>query len=375
MKVGELFVNLGITGADKTISLIGQTTKGMSGLASMSLEAKAAILAAIYGLERMMSSSADMGSHLTNLSTLLGISSKTLQQYDYAAQQVGISNGEMEGSFKSLQTAMANIDLNKGAPEWAAIVGGRVGIDFNRKNDLDYMMRKLQQFAQLKDIPEAWKRQMLSSFGLSEGVIAAMERNAFRPDVFAKAPLYSDSQIKQLDHVRAQWANLWQSIEMQFGKFTARHGNSLIKDIKTITDAFFRMAESLQHVSEQYKLFEKLAWAVKQLAGAMDDLTAYSQGKKDFWGNEIDPKTGKPKEGTRTFSDWFFGRPAHMDTGTQAAPPVTAPSGGSSQQNNININQSLNFQHDGTDHKKVTDSHKKAVRDAYQQIPALVRGS
>jgi hypothetical protein len=58
-----------------------------------------------------------------------------------------------------------------------------------------------------------------------------------------------------------------------------------------------------------------------------------------------------------------------------ALPPVPAAAPGSTQNQNVNVNQTLNFQHDGADPKRTADSVKKAVRESYRQIGAQGQGS
>jgi hypothetical protein len=57
MKVGELWVNFGIKGTHNAAKDLSKVKTGMTEIKAMSIEAKAAIVGAIYALERMMSSS------------------------------------------------------------------------------------------------------------------------------------------------------------------------------------------------------------------------------------------------------------------------------------------------------------------------------
>src|ERR1700744_4238817 len=104
MDIGSLFLNLGIKGSEKTVGALTDVKKGLGELGSMSLEAKAGIVAAMYALEQLFATSGKAGTDLTNFNAITGESVKTLQQYQYAARQVGVSNQEVEGSFKTLQS-------------------------------------------------------------------------------------------------------------------------------------------------------------------------------------------------------------------------------------------------------------------------------
>src|SRR5665213_1518970 len=236
MNIADLYVNLGIKGSEKTVGALTNVKKGMGELTSTSIEAKAAILGAMYGLERLMSISGQTGTHLTNLSEVLNMNKKSIQQWDYAAMQAGVSADEMEGSMKGVQTSMTNMLLGKGSPEGLQMVSKAVGgLDINKVRDTGYMMMKLQEAAQ--KLPKDVGNTMLKSFGLGEGTIAAMRRNAFTPGVMNKAPTYSDKEIGNLDKSNIAWANLGHHIEMAFGHLNAKKGQSLVADITKVADA------------------------------------------------------------------------------------------------------------------------------------------
>lgn len=193
----------------------------------MSIEAKAGIAAVIYGMERLMQNSAQAGTGLTNFAATTGLSMKSLQQWQYAARQAGVSGEELTGSVKAVQQSMTNMLLGKGAPEGMGILARAVGFDPKKAKDTFYVMDKLQE-ASKRLSPEMFQA-VSKSFGVGEGVSAAMRRNMFRPDVFAKAPIYSDQETGKLDKVNVAWSNLGQKIEMAMGHLTAGHGLQLVE--------------------------------------------------------------------------------------------------------------------------------------------------
>lgn len=399
MNIAELFVSLGIKGSEKTIGALSNVRKGLGEVSSMSLEAKAGILAAVYGLERLMSASAAMGTGLTNFSALTGLSAKSLQQWQYAARQAGESNDEFTGSLKAVQNSMTNMLLGKGAPEGLALVAKATkDFDPTRVRDTFYVMQELQKAAQT--LPKDLGNQALKSFGLSDATIAAMRRNAFRPEVFAKAPTYGDREIGQLDRANIAWSNLGNKIQMAIGHFNARHGLQLVKDISVMTDSVVHLAEALEKLSEKFKLFEIVSHGIEGVANTfkligeiIDKFNGGSSKKGDLLyvppGQEMvpgwhDSPAGKffrdllgggeeaPKAGAAP--DHKIPVPAEYDPKRAIAPPV-APVIPQGATQNINVNQSLNFQHEGKEHKKTADSVKKAVQDSYRQMAAQGQGA
>jgi hypothetical protein len=399
VNIAELFVSLGIKGSEKTVGALTNVKKGLGEVSSMSLEAKAGILAAVYGFERLMSASAAVGTGLTNFTALTGLSAKSLQQWQYAARQAGESSEEFTGSLKAVQNSMTNMLLGKGAPEGLALVAKATkDFDPTRVRDTFYVMQQLQKAAQT--LPKDLGNQALKSFGLSDATIAAMRRNAFRPEVMSKAPTYSDRETAQLDKANIAWSNLGNKIEMAIGHFNARHGAQLVTDLSKVTDQVLKLVEAFQRLAEKLKLFQWIGkafegWAmifggvsqgVDRITGAVQDPKKREQLGSDVLGffkempsvfkamiDDISPET-KDKFKNILYGDTPFYQAPNGASGGSSTAPMIAPSvppllpSGSTQ--NINVNQNLNFQHEGKDHKKTSDSVKKAVQDSYRQMSA-----
>lgn len=376
LNVGELFISLGVQGSEKTIGAITGVTQGMGGLASTSLEAKAAILGAMYGLERLMSASAQMGTGLTNFNALTGMSTRQLQQWQYAARQAGVSGEEMTGSLKSVQGAMTNMLLGKGAPAGLGMLAQKVGFDTSRARDTFYVMEQLQKFA--KSAPADIGNNVLKSFGIGEGTIAAMRRGVFNDKNFSKAPVFGEKEIASLDRGNIAWSNLGQKIEMAVGHFNAAHGEQLVNDISKIVDQVLKLTNALVKLSEQLKVFQVLEKAIG-LSASLINVT--STGVSAVSGAVHDPSKRLPFA-EDTAENMYKGFKVFIQTmaasaiavSDMIAPPTAAQgSPGPTQTNHVSIQQT--FQHDGKDHKQVGDSVKKAVKDAHRQIGAQMVGA
>lgn len=364
MKVADLFVSLGVKGADTSKKALTGVKDGLGQVKSMGLETKAMIAAVVYGLERMMSQSAQMGTQLTNTAALTGFSTDALQQWHYAAQQVGVSASEMDGSLKAVQNSMANMLIGKGAPEGLAMVANKVGFDQKRARDTLYVMGQLQKFAQ--QVPQDIGNQMLKSFGLSEGVIAGMRRNAFRPEVMNNAPKYSGGEVTQLARVAAAWSNLGQKIEMAFGKMTAKDGMQIVNQISKMATEVIKLVGALEKLAQAVHFLEGMGKAFSGWAMLINGAT---NGVGAITGAVSDPK--KRAALGSSVMDFMKELPGVVDAMlTDAMAPAVKPAAGGNKNQNVTIQQNLNFQHDGKDHKKTADSVHSAVKHAYRQMPA-----
>jgi hypothetical protein len=377
VNIAELFVNLGIKGAEKTVGALGSVKKGLGEVSSMSLEAKAGILAAMYGLERMMAVSGAAGTTLTNFASLTGLSSKTLQQWEYAARQAGVSGEELTGSLKAVQNSMTNMLLGKGAPEGLGIVAKAVGFDPKKARDSFYVMEQLQKAAQA--LPKDVGNNVLKSFGLSEGTISAMRRNAFNPALMAKAPLYSDKEVSSLDKSNIAWSNLGQKIEMAFGHFNAKHGQSLVNDISKVADAVFKMVDAFSKLAEKLKIFSVIGkvfagWGLifQGVSSGVDSLLGVGKGGGEY----TDKKGNLKKDPVAMLSDLLAqGLESKAASGSispfvnKYKPEDYMHSG------TTTINQNIVHHGDAKDTKAVKDTHRHAVNHAYRQRSAQRRGS
>lgn len=370
ISVGELFVDLGIKGSEKTLGAISATQKGLGEAGHTALETKVAILGAVYAFERLMEASGQAGTGMTNFNAITGVSAQTLQQYQYAARQMGVANDDVANSFKGLQSAMTKTLMGEGAPKGlgrvAALTGGITAQDVDQfARNPEMLMKRLSQYAQ-QEKNVGLRNEVLKSFGLGDPMIAAMARGGFRPETMSHAPTYSNAEIGALDRANIAWSNLGTKIEMAIGHFNARHGGQLVKDLSMITDSVIKLANALQMTAEKFKLFETLGHGIEGIANTLklvsevwDKLNGGPESKKGDILYNTPGKSAFPIDQSSLL-------------GKLLAPRVSSSGGG---QTNVTVNQDLHFQHDGKDSKRTGDSTKKAVQDAFRQYTAQGQGS
>lgn len=302
MNIAELFVNLGIKGDKKTLDGVMGVDKGLKDTASSAFAAKAAIVGAMYALERLFATSGKAGTDLTNFNATVGTSAQILQQYQYAARQVGVSNEEVAGSFRTLQNEMTKTLLNGDAPKGLARVAQLLG-NFSPKDieafakKPELLFQKLQEYAN-KERSLPLRNEVLRTFGLSDNVIASMARNAYRSDVLSKAPTYSDSEIKRLDKANIAWSNLGTTVEMAIGHLNAAHGGQLVGDISKLVGEVVKLSEAFLHLSEKLKLFKGIDLIFKGWENIFNGISDSIDKITEFADHQNNPdavdKNGKP---------------------------------------------------------------------------------
>lgn len=415
-----MFVSLGVKGSDKTIQAFTQVKTGLSGIASTSLETKAAIIGVMYALEQMMSESAQRGINLSNFNALTGISVKQLQQWQYAARQAGESNEEFEGTLKAIQDKMAQMKLNKGQPEGLQLLASQVGFDvkkaFDQQNGIFYVLKKAQELIKTS-LPTDVQNTILKSFGISEGTIAALRKGVFNATNFNRAPIYGDKEVDQLAKVNVLWGNLNQKILMLSGRFTAKYGTEIVGDISKIADAVFKVINAFTKLSEQLQIFKLIGEAFKgweitlnKISSIVDKINPKGTAKEEKKSNEVldnaakNIQTGEQnpfvmlkgifdnyfshpsqegnkinnnsdslstiKEFFNSFLDIVIGKSLYNENKNNNITPKLAPLPTTPNSQNTNINQNLYFQHEGKEHMQIKDSVHKAVGEAWKQSSA-----
>lgn len=279
MNVGELFIKLGVKGDGSAKKALKGTYDGLGEIRSMSLEAKAAIIGVIYGLQRMMSSSLKGGQDLANFAAFTGMSTQALQKYQYAAKLVGMSNEEMTGSFTALQKGIASLDLSGDGLESLGGISqflARAGesLDVQRfKTDIPYAIQMLQKFKQLdssmfggQQNPEGFKNLLLSKMGVSDSMISAFGRNAFNEKTLNSAPIKSEGQIKSLANMDAQWTKIMTKIDRLIDNLIVTFGPDVMKEISKLIDIMYEVATMLLKFLKEQKPVETMKKGYESIA-------------------------------------------------------------------------------------------------------------
>lgn len=279
--VAELFVNIGVKGADKSLASLKGVKGALKEVSSTSLEAKAAIVAAVYALQRLFDASGKRGTELSNYNAQLGLSTKTLQEYSYAARQAGASNEEMMQSFTTISKEMTNIRMGKSGPagmqqlsQWYAQFVNGVG--FGRE-DIEKFRQKPEEFIKaMQQIAQSGKvdKKVFSAAldFLPGNVIAAINKNAFTPENLAKAPTYSDKEVDKLQKAQAAWGNFFEKFEMMIGRINAKYGEKVVNGLGKVADSVGKVIEASVKFSDKVSLVD----------GITKSLDIFAQGIANF---------------------------------------------------------------------------------------------
>ena len=151
------------------------------------------------------------------------------------------------------------------------------------------------------------------------------------------------------------------------GHLTSKHGMTLVKDVEKLATSILHLVDALVKLGEETKVLEKFGKLVDFFADAAESKPGTVMGErhleKKLW-NWISGKSGGDE----------YDNPGAIDAKRAGLPNLPAGVHGGKTQT-IEVNQTLQFQHDGKDAKKTGDSTHKAVKDAFRQMSAQSQGT
>ncbi len=270
--VGELFISLGVKGSEKTLSAFATVQTGLGNMKSMSLETKAAIIAAVYAIEQLTSHSNQMGTAFVNAGAELGIPIKILQQYSNAAQLAGVSTQELFSNLGQIQNKLKSINVNEGVPKWMGRIQDVLHHAFTAeevekyaKNPQAFLSEIIQPYARAeKDIP--WRNLTLDQW-LNGGMKDAVIRQKFNQKSLNTISPLSDHQMQNLDDNRRRFAEISLKIQKDFDTLNASDG------MTHFTESLLHLVDALDKLEKRFHWLERIGKAFDFLGGEVDILS------------------------------------------------------------------------------------------------------
>jgi hypothetical protein len=388
MKIGELFVDLASKGGKETKDMLAGVGKGMKGLFSSSIETKLAITGVFYGLKQLMDFGMRTGEGLTKFSAITNMSAEALQKWQYAGRQVNVSNEAVEQSFKSVQQAMGDMLIGKGAPEGMNLLANSVGFDTSKVEDTFYVMEKLQEYANKNKGNATLTNTVLRSFGVTEDMMVGLKKMAFTKDKMKNAPIFSDKETNALNKADIAFDNIIHGWKMLAGKSLASGSGEMMSLIKEVNGGLMKATQALvkaasgplkdvlisfndivksvftiiKSISGESIGLKEIFSGFAESVGVLKDVFAYMAGTED--------KEAMAKKYNN--DDGLFGaikevaHGAYLTAKDAVAPHIPIMHAGASAAKQVTVTQNLNFQHDGKDATKTGRSVKEANQAFWQ---------
>lgn len=257
MTIAELFLNIGITGAQGVGRALGGIKGALGEVATSSLEAKAAVIGAVYGFEKITGFASQAGMELFKFNTITGLSTEELQRWQYAAMHFDVTGEEVAGTLKGIQSSMTNLKLTGNGPSGLGLLASSVGFDTRKMDDTYYVLGQIQKF--VKTAPVSLGNEVAKSFGLSENFIQMLRLANIEKDKIRKTDIITPQQINQLVDVNKKWKDFWFNLKTTGVKLVADNPEA-------VNFAFKEMGDGLEALGDAFGEFKSFAKDNKEIA-------------------------------------------------------------------------------------------------------------
>jgi len=260
LEAGKFFVNLGLTGAEKTLSGLEQVNDHFSGLKGISTEAKLAILGALAGLEQITSMSGKFGNELTKNHQFMNQNIQDMQAYEIATQRAGGATGEMTDTIQDIQKMMNDIWAGKGPREFMPTLmslmtqsGEKFSpdelkgqIDYWQKNPTDFF-KHIVRLSQNKSVDKGRLGYMLQQMGMNPDIMAIARMGGYSDKNMqtARSMTIPDSDIKKLNDLNREF----NTFELHMKNIIYLMGTELVGSMKTL-NKWAWMADNLMRAKD-----------------------------------------------------------------------------------------------------------------------------
>lgn len=266
IEAGRFFVNLGLTGAEKTVSGLAQVNDHFSGLKDLSTEAKLAILAALAGLEQMVSYSGKFGNEITKTTAYLNLNTQALQMWDNAAQRAGATAGQTTKQFESIRNHMLDIMTGNGPknfmPTLLAEMGAQ-GQKFTPEEEKgqagywaehpDLLFKHFLQLHKRKGLSDSMLGYMFEGAGIDTDLTARNQKFGAFSDknmALARQQTISNSDIQKL----AQLNSAWKDFGIESERIVKLLSTGLLPIVQKMADAMAFIANFLEAKNRFHEL-------------------------------------------------------------------------------------------------------------------------
>lgn len=269
MQIGELFVSLGFKGADKANKDLVKTKDNMVGLTKKTIGMIGALAGVTIGLSALYNRAVGSGTALTKFSNFTGKSSKELQKWQYIAMEAGVAGAEVENSFRRLSEIAGDFNITGNFPaELQKIAEVTGGLDLDKLDDADYMLRKIQAFLQSGAETQSVLNNIAGGL-VGQDMIQFLNQNRKDPSQVPDSAIMSDQTAKALQKTKADFDKFFKDLEVRFARLFVKVAPDVLPRLKELAVEVVNLSEALINFLSRNKVFEMMGHVIKAMTKAL----------------------------------------------------------------------------------------------------------
>ncbi len=371
MRAGELFIEIGLKGADKVIGSLKDVTGEIGNAVSKSLLLRSAIVGIVYEMQKLGRTTISDAFNFIDYERITGASVKNLERMVFINREFSVSAESTAKALESLYSKLLH-------PESYAQIGApfaALGVPFEYQEalkDPTYAVKQLQKlwFADRNIATRAAEIMGLGAF------IPALSEGRFTEKNIARAPIVSVEDLRTLDEFKRQLSLLGATLAVEVIPVLA----DFIKILVDLKDLFLPIIkilfEPLRLLLNETKSTRRQIdeWIDKQVHRGIDLFKNLNEQEKKAL-DELKTKKSTSLEQKKSYTEEIFKPkllPPKEEIPTPNLPyekwPVPPPF---MKEGAPSINQSFNFNGDVANPKQVMEA---AYNGTQQAILAIRQG-
>lgn len=259
MKIADLYLKLGISGAADVSKGLKKISGSLQELFSMSIKTKLTLAGIAAGLTGAAFSAGKTGATLAAFKHTFDLSTDTLQRWQQGAEAFGVSGDEMIGTIGGIQNALADAMTHGGVSE----VFTKLAIDPRKFKDAYAVIEELRKRIQSGQVDV----MRVFSSGLIDQNVFQMLRQIGDPTKSKLVrPLLTDKDIQAAQRISVSFTRFQENLKRGMDKFVVDNAQSIMKLIQSIQDAIIWFMKFLEN---NKPLIGDLVEAIKGLTSAI----------------------------------------------------------------------------------------------------------
>ena len=221
MKIADLYLHLGLDGADNVSKGLGKISSSMKELFSMSIQTKLTLGGIVAGLTGASIGFGRTAMSLSQFSNTFGLSTKTLQQWQQAAEIADVEASEVAGSIGKIQEALTDAMTHDGYN----LSFSKLAIDPRQFKDAFGVLEELRKRVQggQIDVMRAF------SSGLIDKNMFQMLRQIGNPtEMKPIRHILTDSEIKVGQQMAVQFDRFGKDLKREMDEFIIQNKGCLL---------------------------------------------------------------------------------------------------------------------------------------------------
>jgi hypothetical protein len=216
-----------------------------------------------------------------------------LQKWQYVLRQVGVAEQSVAASASELQTKLTQLMLTGDGAQGFQEFARAVGFDLGKKDDINYVFSKLQQFAKMSQSNKGLGNMFLRGL-IGDDMIAGMRMATMKLNEVPIEALYTPEQQQRLTEVNAGWANFWARFNKISGDINAESGGKVVTLLNSLLDLFASLSQNLGGLEALNGLLDKTVTLVKFLTPDEAGQKFIADGTNRYSGGIFNPSSESP---------------------------------------------------------------------------------